>query len=548
MWARGLLLPYPLLPKVVVVSEMRKKIYMMVLWLFLGFLAGGCLGQNTEFTLRVAPPGDGRPPLEGTWQIVSLLEQDTVQDSPGLAEQWVGKTLYFVNKKVLLDGYLLPGFRYQAKRVESQAFLHYYQQVFPADYQFKQEEIEVITLSDDYLFLCEFVQESYQELLLILFNNAYHARKISDNVDETILTAAETYDNLDLDSLGGRESKYTGLLLGMCTAGQDRGGPQKDHYRTLWLAFENREPAPVLETEEIIFPRKKGFYRLKIAGLDEGKKDGDHLVAIDIAGRDHGVDATGTAALPEGEGEMDPEGFDQAGDYWHGGPGEFYLHRRVCYIGNDYLSIEETAEPVSARGSVGGGSRLYTVAIDDLPGLKPIKISDLIGASAARAMEQGRTNLLRQLDLGQAEQIGKSDEKNFGLDRKMGYWTFSGRVNYPGGDGFLSADYHIDVIPPEHVVFYNKLGIPWPRVKNCVPGALDILTSPNMDLALVITKNEILVYSMFGGSLATPPLGKIPLQAGEEIIMAEWALGQYYVENWTKTFVQHGDGSPVALP
>ena len=84
------------------------------------------------------------------------------------------------------------------------------------------------------------------------------------------------------------------------------------------------------------------------------------------------------------------------------------------------------------------------------------------------------------------------------------------------------------------MVFYNNLNIPWTRVKNHVPSAIDVFTSPAKDLALVVTDKEIIVYRMYQENLAAPPLERIPLKEGEEVIMAEWALG-HYVENWTLT-------------
>ena len=218
---------------------------------------------------------------------------------------------------------------------------------------------------------------------------------------------------------------------------------------------------------------------------------------------------------------------------------EGYIRRRIRYIGNDYLSIEETVKQIPISG--GGAreeSRLYTVAVDGLPGLRAVTISDLAGDGAVRAMEQGKINLLQQLGL---EQTGPVDEENFSLARKMGYWIFNGRLSYPKDGVFVTADYNVDVIAPSHVVFYNKLNIPWPRVKNYIPGAVDIFTSPDRDLALVVTNNEILVYGMFQDNLSGQPLERIPLKEGEEVIMAEWALGQYYVENWAMTFQSYLD-------
>ncbi len=370
------------------------------------------------------------------------------------------------------------------------------------------------------------MQESEEELLLILFNTGYLARKISDDVEETILAAAEAQGSLDLDSLGAVGGGYTGLLLGLCTPGQGTGSRQNDRYRTLWLALENQRLAPVLETEGIIFPRKKGFYRLKVVAGSGGEKEGDLLIAADM------TDRTGAA-------EARAEGLGSIADSLRRSEEQGYQHRRIRYIGNDYLSLEETPVPSPAPASGGGGKegQLSIIPVDGLPELKAVTISDLAGPGAARAMEQGRSGLLRQLGLEQAGQMDQQlDEENFGLVREMGYWTFHGRLSCPEGGMPKSVDFGFDVIPPSHVVFYNKLHIPWPRVKNYVPGAVDAFTSPNMDLALIVTRSELLVYGMFQGSLAVPPLERIPLQEGEEIIMAEWALGQYYVENWAATF------------
>lgn len=210
---------------------------------------------------------------------------------------------------------------------------------------------------------------------------------------------------------------------------------------------------------------------------------------------------------------------------WEGEEGS--IHRRINYISNDYVCVEENLKQSSLNdGSTSEGSKLQIFAVDSLPAMKAVKISDLAGAEAVAAMEQGYRKLAQQLG---AKQIAPHlrDEENYGLARKMGYWIFKGRAN--------DVDYNITVIPPDHVVFYNNLNIPWTRVKNHVPSAVDVFTSPDKDMALVVTGSEIIVYRMYQENLAGHPLERIPLKEGEEVIMAEWALG-HYVENWTLTF------------
>lgn len=500
-------------------KRIGQAIVLLLLTGILAGVAGGCIGQNTDFTLKVIPPQNLQLPLQGTWEIVSLLQEGTAaaQDP---AQKWVGKNLYFADKYVLLGEYLLLNPRYQVKRVAAETYLFYRHQVFPADLHFQDREIEVLTLSDDHLFFCELLREEDDKLLLNLFNNSYLVRKISDEVDETVFSSLEATEeateSLNIGILTETASNHTGVLLGLRAPYEDRQGNTGEQYRTLWLALTDQKLAPVLETKTILFPRKSGFYRLQVVRKEEGEKKEDILIVDHIFRPDEEESAL---ELP-----LDPLS-------WEGKEG--CIARKIRFIGNDYVSVEETVKQTSVSGgSTSEDSKLHLFAVDSLPGMKAVKISDLAGPSAVTAMEHGKQKLLQQLDL---EQTGQLDEKNFGLARKMGYWIFNGRVNYQKKDAYEKADFNITVIPPNDVVCYNKLHIPWTRVKNHVPSAIDVFTSPAKDLALVVTNNEIIVYGMYQENLADPPLEKIPLSGGEEVIMAEWALG-HYVEDWTLTF------------
>ena len=522
---------------------MRKIFQAVLLLLLAGILAGGCTGLNSEYTLRIIPPRNLELPLQGSWEIVALLQEDRAAAGEP-AQEWIGKTLHFSDKYVLLGEHLLSNPRFQVKRVEAEAYLLYHHQAFPEGFRFKNKEIEVFTLSDSHLFFCELLRENDDELLLNLFNNSYLVKKLADEVDETIFspfvtaegTTAGTAAMFGTGSLTGNSpGNQTGVLLGLRAPGegdQDYTGIQ---YRTLWVALAEGKLAPVLEIGTILFPRRSGFYRLQVVRKAEGEIEEDILIVNNILGQEEEEERE--------EGKEDPAEPALDPGCWEGKEG--YIHRRVNYIGNDYVSVEERIKQESLRdGSTSEKSQRRIFAVDSLPVMKAVKFSDLAGPEAVAAMEHGRQKLLQQLGLKQ--KFNLQDEDNYGLARKMGYWIFKGRINYPqkGGEAgarengntntYEEADYNITVIPPDHVVFYNNLNIPWTRVKNHVPSAIDVFTSPAKDLALVVTDKEIIVYRMYQENLAAPPLERIPLKEGEEVIMAEWALG-HYVENWTLT-------------
>ena len=101
-------------------------------------------------------------------------------------------------------------------------------------------------------------------------------------------------------------------------------------------------------------------------------------------------------------------------------------------------------------------------------------------------------------------------------------------------------DFNLNLIPPSNMVAYDLLHIPWKEVKDKLPHALDIYTSPNKDIALVVTQSELIIYAIEDNRLAKEPLAKYILQEGSSIIMAEWALGDY-VPRWERSFIKNNE-------
>ncbi|NLV22733.1 MAG: hypothetical protein GXY49_12270, partial [Syntrophomonadaceae bacterium] len=114
-------------------------------------------------------------------------------------------------------------------------------------------------------------------------------------------------------------------------------------------------------------------------------------------------------------------------------------------------------------------------------------------------------------------------------------WQLQGRVNYYASSAPATVDFNINFIPPANLVFYDTLYPGWQSIKDRVPNALDAVTSPNKDIAVVKTKSRLYIFSINGQQLNSSPLGEIPLQEGTTIIMAEWATG-FYVDDWEKNF------------
>ena len=171
----------------------------------------------------------------------------------------------------------------------------------------------------------------------------------------------------------------------------------------------------------------------------------------------------------------------------------------------------------------------------------PIKISDIAGEIGRNSFLEGANKEI----LSKNEKYKDStidlvpDEESFGLFRRNGYWIFKGRVNFLDNGVYSYKDFNIRAIPPKEVVHFDQLAVPWNAIKTKVPEAVDAFTSPNEDIALIVTHNNILVYTIDNGDISDIPLKKIQLKSAEKVIMSEWGLDRY-APIWEEEFLKSG--------
>ena len=88
--------------------------------------------------------------------------------------------------------------------------------------------------------------------------------------------------------------------------------------------------------------------------------------------------------------------------------------------------------------------------------------------------------------------------------------------------------------PNKEIATYDDLYPSFDVVKNKIPDVLDAYTSPNRDFIVILTKNDIKVFS-----LNDRGIGKLQtvfkLKNGETSVMAQWAVGNY-INAWDKLF------------
>ena len=199
--------------------------------------------------------------------------------------------------------------------------------------------------------------------------------------------------------------------------------------------------------------------------------------------------------------------------------------KNILYIGNDYISTELIDLSNDKR-------TLQVYPIDYLNDEKGIKVSDIIGEEGLRVFKEGAQSIVK------TNSNILLNEESFGLARRNGYWIMKGRINYQSEGEEFYKDYNIKTIPPKELVNYDELAIPWNVIKSKVPEAIDAYTSPNEDIIIIVTRNNLLIYSINNHEISQKELGRIKIDNSETIVMAEWATGRYTML-WEEEFLKN---------
>jgi hypothetical protein len=104
------------------------------------------------------------------------------------------------------------------------------------------------------------------------------------------------------------------------------------------------------------------------------------------------------------------------------------------------------------------------------------------------------------------------EEENFYMQRKNGHWFLKGRLNYSNNNVFGYYDFNINLIIPYSLVRYDVLAVPWKDIKDRVPDAIDAFTSPNEDLAVIVSDRRLYIYQINEGRLKYEPLQRLSLR------------------------------------
>ena len=117
-------------------------------------------------------------------------------------------------------------------------------------------------------------------------------------------------------------------------------------------------------------------------------------------------------------------------------------------------------------------------------------------------------------------------EDSFKLLRYAGSWFLRGRINPKTGYDVSPIDFDIEVLPNDTLVKNNDLSINLGQIKLKQPDVLDAFISPNRDIMVTLTKENMYVYKIIGDKVSNNTIGEFSIKKDDIVILSEWYVSE----------------------
>jgi hypothetical protein len=501
---------------------MKKILSLFILVIILINLTA-CTDIDLSTATRITPPKVGIP-IYGNWKVVkyafSAMSKMTEED----AKEWIGQKAYFQEQKVVLPDDKCEKPEFKIKSVDTKTYLYNNYKSFMESLGINQNEIKVITITSNNNYFRDIIKIDDNMIVLIKEGVFFFLSKQA-NEDKISIHDTKNKKNLSSGKTQPHIRKYqSGLLLGLkyyktvdykLPYINGKNPILEPVYRTLWISYDG-SIQKVPELPFLLVPRRTGFWKLDTKREITNNYGVDFLLAGPIE-KERKQEDTKVRNIENTE---------------------FHDLKSINFVGNDYVCYERDSES-GVKGSTQSfiDHSLEVVPLDTIyTGSEiPIVASKILGEKGIEALNSGAKSYLRAISEEDKRLLKDTPSPtNFGVFRKNGKWLMRGRLNYLSvSEKNEYANFNVPIVTPENLVNYDSLFPSWEVIKQKVPSAVDGYTSPNKDIAVVLTNSKLLVYAIKDNILVNTPLSEIELKNSEVVVMSQWALDDY-VKIWSE--------------
>ena len=488
---------------------MVKNIFKIIFIIMFIFTLNGC-GNFQQTGERIVAPKPNKTLATGTWKVEKylLIDKRIAEEKDG--EKLIDEEIYFSNDFAKIGDICFTIPKYNLKVVNSRCYFLYEYKIDTDRLGISNKEVNIILVSDSNNGCCELILEDNDSGYLYYNGILFKVKKTSETVNKLEHKTNENNIKNSVKIINDMYDSPTGIYLGLKTDREKKedGNYTEPIYRTFWIYFSDGKLNEIKERENILIPRIKGFYELKVDDVNSSEQNiYERTVAIEK--KDNKKEIKENNIVNKNSNHYED----------------------IMFVGNDYVSLE----CYSGKDFKNRCSQYKMLPIDNLQADKGIDIGTLLGPEAKKAFDSSfevQKNLLKEDNNKKISDI-KLNYENYTMLRRNGHWALSGKAidskcNY--------ETFNIEYLPPKKLINYDRLCVNWSTIKDIIPSAIDAYTSPNARIIIILNKSYIYLYEIINGKIKGQPLTKIKLNNSETVVMAEWANGDF-VDKWNKFFI-----------
>jgi hypothetical protein len=473
----------------------------------------GCTSISS--TLRdqgeaIEAPKVNKLDIEGSWKITKYEIMDNTISDKAEADGLLNSSVSFNQELAAVGKNYLANPKYKLKVVNLRYFLiNEYNWTNSSDAINK--DVDVTSVSDDNNVFSDFIKLDTNNGLLIYRGVLYTLVKLGDTTLHQSEVGVSIKSNDSIASLNEDYNEPVGVLLGIKSSRENLSGGKYGaaSYRTIWVSFSNNKLGEIKSISDLLVPRAKGFWTIKLDHLEERGTVNEELEVAQLNETKRQISRKVITKVPS-----------------------YDLYRDIQFVSNDYIATQYY---------IGNNFKNSYYAdqimpIDNTRFSKGIDIGTLLGEEAQKAFYTAWDKQVDGLQSADKQKlyISKPDYENYTMARRNGHWILQGKISDKDKNNSDGVSFNINYPPTKKLINHDKLFVPWNSIKEVVPSAFDAYTAYNGRLVFIITKDKLSIYEISKGKIIAQPIGSIDLKADESIVMCEWAVGSQNVERWAK--------------
>ncbi len=482
-----------------------KKFINIFLVVLISFFIIGCNDVTQNKIYKIKAPQNNSLSIKGIWQINDYKILDNDIYSLNNKKFSVGENIEICNEYIKLKNVEYRDISYKLKLVKDDYVISYEEKYSIGDLNLDKENYEVISIFNNNNILFEFIKKNAKEGF-IFYNGALYNVSLIGEVNEFIENNFKSEDHkADYKEINDYDYPV-GVYLGIKSKNEK---DNTEEYKTLYISFKNGELQPIREKPGLIVPRMNGIWNINKKFI----KSNYYYEYFDAKPINY--------KNPINNDNKNLENINK----------NRYLS--INFVGNDYIATE-VYEGNNFKGEF---SKYEVLPIDNITSNLPIVISDIFDNDANKDFKQTYNNIIDGFSKEEKEKYSPYvNYSNFSLKRVNGKWTIVGKISPAYGMDGSGYDYTLNLKQNKKLLNYDSLLIPWKTLKRELPGIKDAFTSPNKRIALIVTEEGLIIDEIESSKINNVPLDVIEMDKNDEIIMAEWCIGDY-VDNWEKPFL-----------